>query len=171
MQARHSSGCTLGRSWTPFDRASDGCTCPQGPLYYVVVRQGEHVHKEVVGRDRQLAELALLRVEDLIEEGEYQLRLNVGFSEWADRWLELLERKPSTVDSYGSTINHAKRFNGGSFVVGPRGELLHQMGEEPGVHVLEIPAGAVNEKYHSNPLGWMGWGFRRPDVYRPYLEA
>ena len=30
------------------------------------------------------------------------------FVEWADRWLASLERKPTTVDSYRSTIAHAK---------------------------------------------------------------
>lgn len=70
-----------------------------------------------------------------------------------------------------AVINHADRFNGGSFVVGPRGQLLHQMGKEPGVHVMDIPIGAVPAKFHSNALGWMGWGFRRPDVYRAYLDA
>jgi len=66
-------------------------------------------------------------------------------------------------------VNHAGRFNGGSFAVGPLGELLHQMGPEPGVHVLEVPVGLVRERFHSDPLGWMGWGYRRPEVYGRYL--
>ncbi len=66
--------------------------------------------------------------------------------------------------------NHAGRFNGGSFAVGPRGELLHQMGPEEGVHVLDIPVGMVREEYHSKPLGWMGWGYRRQEVYNKYLR-
>jgi len=66
-------------------------------------------------------------------------------------------------------VNHAGRFNGGSFVVGPEGELLHQMGAEPGVHVLDVPAGVVRRRFHSDALGWMGWGYRRPEVYRRYL--
>jgi hypothetical protein len=32
----------------------------------------------------------------------------IQFSEWTDRWLDSLERKPSTVGSYRSTIAHAK---------------------------------------------------------------
>jgi integrase len=108
LQAKHSTRCALGRPWTPFDRAAVGCTCPQGPIYYVVVREGERSHKEVVGRDRQQAELALLRVEDSVEEGDFRLRPSIGFSDWADRWLDSLERKPSTVGSYRSTLVHAK---------------------------------------------------------------
>lgn len=68
-----------------------------------------------------------------------------------------------------SVVNHAGRFNGGSFVVGPFGEVLHQMGSEPGVAVLDIPLGAVKSAFHDNPIGWMGWGFRRPEVAKRYL--
>jgi integrase len=122
LQAKHSQLCALGRSWTSFERATDGCTCPKGPIYYVVVREGERAHKEVAGRDRQHAELALLRVEDSIEDGAYRARPNIGFSQWADRWLDSLERKPSTVGSYRSTIAHAKEVFGG--------ERLRRIGPE-----------------------------------------
>ena len=46
---------------------------------------------------------------------------NIGFSEWADRWLASLERKPSTVGSYRSTIVHAKEVFGSMRVrrIGP----------------------------------------------------
>lgn len=55
LQANHTRRCALGRVWTPFHQATDGCTCPEGPFYYVVIRVGEHTHKEAVGRDRQQA--------------------------------------------------------------------------------------------------------------------
>jgi predicted amidohydrolase len=67
-------------------------------------------------------------------------------------------------------VNHAGRFNGGSFAVGPGGELVRQMGAGPGVEVLELPVGVVPEKYHSKPLGWMGWGYRRQAIYDKYLR-
>jgi integrase len=90
-------------------------------VYYVVVRDGEQIHRELVGRNREQADIALLRVEDSVEDGEYRPRLNIGFSDWADRWLDSLERKPSTVDSYRSTIVHAKDVFGGRRVrqIGP----------------------------------------------------
>jgi len=90
-------------------------------VYYVVVRDGEQIHRELVGRDREQAETALLRVEDSVEDGEYRPRLNIGFSDWASRWLDSLERKPSTVGSYRSTIVHAKEMFGGQRVrrIGP----------------------------------------------------
>ena len=121
LQAKHSTRCALGRAWTRFDQSEAGCTCPQGPIYYVVVREGDHAHREVVGRDREQAELALLRIEDSVEEGEYRPQLNVGFADWARRWLESLERKPSTVGSYRSTIVHAKEVFGGTRIrrIGP----------------------------------------------------
>jgi len=78
----------------------------------VVVRVGEHAHKEAVGRDRQQAEIALHRVAAAVEDGSYRPRPTIGFVEWADRWLGSLERKPSTVGSYRSTIAHAKEVFG-----------------------------------------------------------
>ncbi|MCE9615314.1 MAG: carbon-nitrogen hydrolase family protein [Lentisphaerae bacterium] len=68
-----------------------------------------------------------------------------------------------------AVVNHAGRFNGGSFVVGPGGEILVQLGREAEVRVVDVPVGVVPERFHSRPLGWMGWGYRRPDVYARYL--
>lgn len=70
-----------------------------------------------------------------------------------------------------AVVNHAGCFNGGSFVVGPGGEVLHQMGAAAGVDVVELPVGAIAESFRPNLRSWMGWGFRRPDVYRRYLDA
>jgi len=116
LQAKHSRRCALTRPWTPFDQALSGCTCPEGPFYYVVVREGEHVHKEAVGRNRQQAEIALHNVAEAVDDGRYRPRPTIGFVEWADRWLGALERKPSTVGSYRSTIAHAKQTFGGQRV-------------------------------------------------------
>ena len=44
-----------------------------------------------------------------VEGVNFRAQTNIQFSEWADRWLDSLERKPSTVGSYRSTISHAKR--------------------------------------------------------------
>src|SRR5437660_4456427 len=44
-----------------------------------------------------------------VDEAECRSRPNIAFADWADRWLESLERKPTTVGSYRSTIVHAKR--------------------------------------------------------------
>ena len=72
---------------------------------------------------------------------------------------------------YIAVVNHAGRdMHGHSFIVGPGGERVCQMGTEPGVLVTDVPVGVVADKFHADPLGWMGWAHRRPDVYRAYLE-
>ena len=74
----------------------------------MVVHAGKHTHREAVGRDRLRAEVALRQLEAAVEEGTFRPRLTIGFVEWADHWLASLERKPSTIGSYRSTIVHAK---------------------------------------------------------------
>ena len=64
-----------------------------------------------------------------------------------------------------AVVNHSGRFNGGSFFVGPKGELLIQLGKDPAVEVINVPIGIVEDEFHSNPLGWMGWGYRRQELY------
>jgi predicted amidohydrolase len=64
-----------------------------------------------------------------------------------------------------------ERFNGGSYAVGPGGEPIHQMDEKPGVAVVDLPVGIVRSGFHSKPLGWMGWGYRRPDIYGTHLDG
>ena len=59
---------------------------------------------------------------------------------------------------------------GRSFVVGPSGEVLIQLDENPQVKVVDVPIGAVGNSFHNNPLGRMGWGYRRPSVYSKYLS-
>jgi integrase len=108
LQAKHSSLCALGRPWTSFDQAVTGCTCSEGPLYYVVTRDGGETRRQAVGRDRHGAEWALELVDAAAETGGYRAQRELGFSDWADEWIESLERKPSTVGSYRSTVAHAK---------------------------------------------------------------
>ncbi len=64
-----------------------------------------------------------------------------------------------------AVVNHAGRFNGGSFVVGPGGETVAQLGAAPEVRTVAIPVTNVPDMIHSNALGWMGWGYRRQEVY------
>lgn len=66
-------------------------------------------------------------------------------------------------------VNHAGRFNGGSFIVGPMGELHCQMTDEPGVLTYDVPVGIISQKFHNEPLSWMGWGYRRPEIYSKYI--
>ena len=145
LHANHTRVCALGRAWTSFERATDGCTCPEGPFYYVVVHVGEHTHKEAVGRDRQGAEIALRQLEAAVEDGAYRPRPTIGFGEWADRWLGSLERKPSTVGSYRSTIVHAKEAFGSQRVrrigaedIARFNEILRERGCSPSTRAKHL---------------------------------
>lgn len=69
-----------------------------------------------------------------------------------------------------AVVNHAARYNGGSFAVGPGGQVLHVCGTGPAVDLVRLPL-SVSRDMHRDPYGWMGFGYRRPDVYRPYLDG
>ena len=108
LQARHSRTCKLGKPWTRSERATEGCTCPGGPTYYVVVREGRKLHRERVGKNRKLAERALTKIQAQVDEGEFRAQRNVKFAVWADEWLLGLERpKPRTISGYAQTMAYA----------------------------------------------------------------
>ncbi len=108
LQVRHSRACALGKPWTPVGPV-DGCTCPRGPLFHVVVREGRKAHKTPVGRNRREAERALRKIDVQVDEGVYRPQLQIRFEEWGKRWLDALERKQTTVDSYRSSIAYATK--------------------------------------------------------------
>lgn len=112
LQARHRRSCALGKPWTPFERAAEGCSCPGGPTYYVVVREGRKVHRERAGKNRRQAERALTKVQARVDEGEYVPQATIRFGEWGERWLRSLERKETTVASYHSTVAYASELFG-----------------------------------------------------------
>lgn len=116
LQARHSRTCALGKPWTPFERAGDGCSCRGGPTYYVVVREGRKVHRERAGKNRRQAERALTKIQARLDEGEYVPQATIRFAEWGERWLGSLERKETTVASYRSTVAYATQLFGAKVV-------------------------------------------------------
>src|SRR5437667_8575624 len=71
LQARHSRRCAIGKPWTPADK-TDGCTCPRGPLFHVVVREGGAKSQTAVGRNRRDAERALTKIQGEADEGTYR---------------------------------------------------------------------------------------------------
>src|SRR5262245_13140681 len=93
VQAKHSRRCALGNTWSSFDRALAGCTCPDGPLYFAVIRTGSSTHREAVGRDRDRAELAAERVLSTYSSLASPTEREAPFVEWGNRWLASLERK------------------------------------------------------------------------------
>jgi len=112
LQARHSRSCALGKPWTPFERAGEGCTCPGGPTYYVVVREGRKVHRERAGKNRRQAERVLTKIQARVDEDDFRPQLTIRFAEWGERWLRSLERKETTVASYRSTVAYATELFG-----------------------------------------------------------
>ena len=108
LQANHTRRCALGGSGRRSIRPQTAAPARRAlstTWSYVSVSTRT---KRPSGRDRQQAEIALYRLAAAIEDGDYRPRPTIGFVEWADRWLASLERKPSTVGSYRSTIVHAK---------------------------------------------------------------
>ena len=83
---------------------SAGSAYADGPVHYVLfdarVGSPERITHEIEIASRHPAA-------DIKKIERHQPK--VRFSDWGDRWLESLERKPSTVGSYRSTIAHAKR--------------------------------------------------------------
>jgi integrase len=78
----------------------------------VVVREGSRADKIRAGRNRRQAERALRKFAVAVDEGEYERQLNIAFADWADRWLESLERKATTVRSYAPTMAYGKEVFG-----------------------------------------------------------
>jgi integrase len=105
LQARHSRSCQVGKEWTSFADAGDGCSCK--PSYYVVVRNGRKAEKTPVGKNRKLATRALVKVDKQVEEGYYRAPQNITFEKWAYTWRENLRRpKENTKDSYHATLEY-----------------------------------------------------------------
>lgn len=117
LQTKHQKGCSLGRDWSK--PSTPGCSC--APAYYVVIRQGRKSEKIHVGKNKRDAERALRKLAVSLDEGSYRPQLNTPFDSWADRWLGSLERKPTTIDSYRSTVAYAKATFGSKVVrtIGP----------------------------------------------------
>jgi integrase len=110
LQARHSRACPL-YPWTPFGKATrkDGCRCT--PLYHVITRHGRKLIREPGGHNRKEAERALDARRGDIARRQYHVIENIGFDEWADRWIASLRaagRKESTVTMYEVTLKYAK---------------------------------------------------------------
>ncbi len=73
-------------------------------------------------------------------------------------------------ETYITVVNHAGRFNGGSFLIGPDGACIHQMDDKPGVAVLDVDIEAVR-KLRKEAYGWRGYGFTRNDIYQKYIPG
>lgn len=68
-----------------------------------------------------------------------------------------------------AVVNHSGTQNGGTFIVGPRGEPLVQMGEGAETRIMDVEMNELFTTYQGNPLSWMGWAYRRQNIYSKYL--
>jgi integrase len=80
------------------------------------VRDGRKAHKTAVGRNRREAERALTKIQAAVDDGAFVAQSNIRFETWADQWIDSLERKETTKDSYRSTIAYAKKLFGHKMV-------------------------------------------------------
>lgn len=115
IQARHARGCKLGRPWTTFDGARDsGCSCK--PVYHVATRVDGRLVRERIGRNRQQAARARDKIATAVAEGDYRPQPDIAFRDWGRRWIDSLERKPTTCASYEATIAYATKTFGDKLV-------------------------------------------------------
>jgi integrase len=175
LQARHSRSCAVGREWSSF---ADAASCSCGPRYYVVVRDGRRARKTPVGKNRKLAERALVKVEEKIEdEGEYRAPQNIKFETWAEKWRGGLRRPgKNTQRSYVATMDYAKKAfgwkNARALGLSDVREFLALMeGRSPSTQAKHLRVlkqcldGAISEGYASrNPVREL------PNDQRPQLE-
>src|SRR5881394_303127 len=86
LQARHQRNCALGRPWTSFADAQQGCTCR--PMYHTAARDGGgKLVREPVGHDRKLARRALNAIQVKIDQGTYEAPSNLTVADWCDEYL------------------------------------------------------------------------------------
>jgi integrase len=78
-------------------------------MYHVVSRVDARLVREPVGHNRRQAERRLRAIQVQIDQDAYAPPENVGFSEWADRWLAELRREETTRRTYRSSLEYAKQ--------------------------------------------------------------
>jgi hypothetical protein len=113
LQARHQKGCTLGDTFRAAGNR-EGCACK--PTFYFLVHTNGKLDKQKVGKVEKEARRKLSKVQVEEDEGAYQPIRNIRFETWADQWTASLERKRTTVRSYETTMNFAKRAFGRKYV-------------------------------------------------------
>jgi integrase len=107
LQVRHKAGCASGKGWQKAEAVKgSGCDC--SPALYVTTKLGGKIRHERVRGSMKEAQVALRKISHQVDEQTYTPPRRVRFSEWADRWVAGLQRKPSTIESYTSTVSIAK---------------------------------------------------------------
>ena len=124
--------------------------------------------REIVESVRCLRELGADFIACPLATNTYSLEMVHGMGIPANN--EIITRARAAENEVAiAVVNHAVRFNGGSYVVGALGETIIQLGAEAQTTVINVPLSDVRNKLHVDPKGWMGWGYRRPEVYKKYI--
>lgn len=90
------------------------------------------------------------------------------YDAWTDN--EVITRcRAAENEVFIAVVNHAGTSNGGTFLVDPRGKPIIQLGEGPETKVLDVSMTELLTTYQGNPLSWMGWAYRRQNIYAKYL--
>ena len=102
--------------WTTFAEATKqkGCTCV--PLYYIVMRHDGKLVRDAVGQNRKEAERALDARRGNVARRTYRVIEDIGFAEWADRWLAGFTGRESTRRVYEDSLDYGKKTFGKSKV-------------------------------------------------------
>jgi integrase len=108
IQARHQRGCALGRPWTTYTDAVDGCTCKPGPLYHTVTRVDGKLVRTSIGHVRKNAERELTKVQAAVDADTYEAPSTMTFAEFADEWLPGVRRRETTKANYAVTLRYAR---------------------------------------------------------------
>lgn len=151
-----------------------GCFTPGSSFHSANLKFGRKRYKTgtIICFDREISEslrcLRALGTELVLCPLATDTNDMTGFKNEADN--EIITRAASASNElFVVVVNHSGRFNGGSFITGPKGELFCQMTADPGVLTYDVPVGVIATQFHNNPLGWMGWGYRRPGIYKNYI--
>lgn len=118
VRARHSKRCALdrgaARAATETAPKAEGCTCSPTYLARAYV-DGKKVYRRL-GKNLRRAEVLAARLTAEVDEGSYHEPKKVRFREFSARWLDSLERKGTTKDSYRSSIAYANEVLGSRWV-------------------------------------------------------
>ena len=110
LQAKHQKRARIGKSWTTFRGGDSRVHVPRRdrPITSSSARD-RRTTRRGSERTARSPNVRFGRSRSRSTRATYQPQQNIAFDVWAERWLESLERKRTTVDSYRGTINHARR--------------------------------------------------------------
>lgn len=107
IEIRHGRKCALDGART---RTLEGCSGKPlcRPSYTILVRTAAGFDRHPSGANKREAEQLRDKLSVGVFEGSYAAPKKIKFGEWADGWVESLERKENTKRDYRRTVAYAK---------------------------------------------------------------